>query len=99
MSRITKIKVDLDLTVQPKQYQSMKLGVSVEIEPLKGVGDVGYINTISLEDIDVVRREISKKLLSGLHEEVERVYGRAAADYVINQAPAVEVEPRRVPVT
>ena len=82
MSRIREITVSLNLTVQPKQYQSMGMVVSVtkqydETEELEG----GTIGSAAQE----LRKSVSLALSSGLREEVEKVYGKATADYVVNQ--------------
>jgi hypothetical protein len=90
--RMTEFTVSLDLTVQPKQYQSMKLGISATIKADEG-------EVIDTPTIARARDALSTELRNGLREEVAKVYGDAVADYCVNQAPQAEVAPRRAPVS
>ena len=83
MSKIREITVSLDLTVQPKQYQSVKLGITVT-EQIDEDDQEMSMATLK-EYVHSLRSSVSETLREGLRAEVETVYGKATADYVVNQ--------------
>ncbi len=78
MIRTSEITVSMDLSVQPKQFNSVKLGLSVTLSTDEG-------ETITDEGVKRTQQEVSQLLRAAVHEEVERIYGTAVADYVLNQ--------------
>lgn len=85
MSRIKEVTVSLDMTVQPKQYQSIKLGLSMT-EVWDGEEDL--TNGAVVDRVAALRTLVSLAVREGIRAEVETVYGKAAADYVVNQKGA-----------
>ena len=72
--RTKEITVELKLVAQPKQYQSLTLGVSCthEIEAGDNTLDTGAL-------IDHIREGISEALTKGIYEEIKKLYGEPAA--------------------
>ena len=74
--RTKEITVELKLVAQPKQYQSLTVGVSATMEMEEGEGH----NGINLQDqIGALRIELSEQLTKGIYEEIKKLYGEPAA--------------------
>ena len=82
MSKLKTLSVTLELTVQPRQFHSMKLGLSAQrVFDEEEVGDIHGINSLR-EDLSLLLRE-------GLYREIEKVYGSETAAAVLS---SVEVK-------
>lgn len=77
--RIMSVTVSTEMTVQPKAYNAFKLGISATVQ----ADEDGQ--PLTEDTIVVLRRNLNELLRSAVREEVSTVYGKAAADYVVNQ--------------
>ena len=83
MSKIREITVSLDLTVQPKQYLSMKFGLTVT----RSI-DAEMTTAELATAIKELREDVANSLHDGMREEVTIIYGKVVGDYVVNQKGA-----------
>lgn len=81
--RIKELVVTFDLTVQPKQYNAMKVGLTIPVE----MDEEDVKDAVTLEDRLVKLQDYARDaVLREIHKATEQVYGKAVADYVVSQA-------------
>ena len=73
MSRVKEITVELKLVAQPKQYQSLTMGVSMTVDASDG--EELYFEA-AFKDI---KEKLSEALTKGIYEEIKKLYGEPAA--------------------
>lgn len=80
MITVKELTVSLDLAVQPKQYQSIKMGISATVNETEDGKE------LNIGDVNLIRTSLSKLLRQGIYEETKLVFGEAVASYVVDQS-------------
>lgn len=84
--KTTGVKIALGVTVQPKQYHSLRADVEITVEL-----DDNEIPAIVINDVR--RRELSSALQKAIIEEVEKLYGRGVGEAML---PAYGFEEKKI---